>query len=159
MIKKKGGRQAVNVARREPATGRLLAVNGPPGTGKTTLLRDVVAGAVLDRAVALAEFDDPNDAFTVTGQKMAAGPKAFYNFSRLAPAVRGHEVVVASSNNKAVENVSRELPAAKAVGRPPKESSHFRLISDHVHGAEGEGEDAAPIETWGVGGSGVGHCP
>ncbi len=141
---------AVNLARREPATGGLLAVNGPPGTGKTTLLRDVVAGAVLDRAVALAEFDDPNDAFTVTGQKMAAGPKAFYNFYRLAPAVRGHEVVVASSNNKAVENVSRELPAAKAVGRPLEECSYFRSISDHVHGTEGEGEDAAPIETWGL---------
>lgn len=141
---------AVNLARREPATGGLLAVNGPPGTGKTTLLRDVVAGAVLDRAVALAEFDDPNDAFTVTGQKMAAGPKAFYNFYRLAPAVRGHEVVVASSNNKAVENVSRELPAAKAVGRPLEECSYFRSISDHVHGAEGEGEDAVPIETWGM---------
>ncbi len=144
---------AVNLARREPATGGLLAVNGPPGTGKTTLLRDVVAGAVLDRAVALANFDDPNDAFTVTGQKMAAGPKAFYNFYRLAPGVRGHEVVVASSNNKAVENVSRELPAAKAVGRPLEECSYFRSVSDHLHGApegEGEGEGAAPMETWGL---------
>ncbi|MEG3168063.1 DEAD/DEAH box helicase [Sphingomonas sp. LB3N6] len=144
---------AVNLARREPAIGGLLAVNGPPGTGKTTLLRDVVAGAVLDRALALIEFDDPNDAFTVTGQKMAAGPKAFYNFYRLAPNVRGHEVVVASSNNKAVENVSRELPAAKAVGRPLEECSYFRSISDHMHGTaegEGEGENTVPIETWGL---------
>lgn len=141
---------AVNLARREPASGGLLAVNGPPGTGKTTLLRDVVAGAVLDRAVALASFDDPNDAFTVTGQKMAAGPKAFYNLYRLAPGLRGHEVVVASSNNKAVENVSRELPAAKAVGRSLEECSYFRSISDFLHGgAEGEG-DAASIQTWGL---------
>lgn len=142
---------AVNLARCEPATCGLLAVNGPPGTGKTTLLRDIVAGAVLDRAVALAEFNDPNDAFATTGQKMAAGPKAFYNFYQLASSVRGHEVVVASSNNKAVENVSRELPAAKAVGRPLEECSYFRSISDHVHGAaEGEGENTAPIETWGL---------
>jgi hypothetical protein len=65
---------------------------------------------------------------------------------------------VASSNNKAVENVSRELPAAKAIGRPPEELSYFKSVSDLVHGprddrdADEEGDDIAadPIETWGL---------
>ena len=50
---------AVNAVRAELGNGRegVVAVNGPRGTGKTTLLRDIVAACVLDRATALAAFD------------------------------------------------------------------------------------------------------
>ena len=56
---------AVNLARSQLASDEgVIAVNGPPGTGKTTLLRDIVAACVLDRALAMAAFDDPEKAFT-----------------------------------------------------------------------------------------------
>ncbi len=129
---------AVNLARREPATGGLLAVNGPPGTGDD-MLRDIVAGAVFDRAVAMAGFADPADAMTPSGQKVKFGPNAFFHIYRLALGLRGHEVLVASSDNKAVENVSRELPAAKAIGRPADPCGYFRSFSDHVHAVAEEG--------------------
>lgn len=149
---------AVNLARYDLKNEGLIAVNGPPGTGKTTLLRDIVAGAVLDRALAMAEFDDPQSAFTPSGQKVMAGPSAYHHLYRLHPSLRGHEILVASSNNKAVENVSRELPATKAIGRPISELSYFRSISDLVHGPREaldaeplEGEPTLePIETWGL---------
>ena len=44
----------------------LFSVNGPPGTGKTTLLRDIVAEVVVNRAIVMSAFDKPADAFTKT---------------------------------------------------------------------------------------------
>lgn len=149
---------AVNLARSQLAGDEgVIAVNGPPGTGKTTLLRDIVAACVLDRALAMAAFDDPQMAFTPSGEIVSAGDKAYFHLYSVAPSLKGHEILVASSNNKAVENVSRELPATKAVGRPLEELSYFRTVSDLVHGprdginAEEDGRAVPdPVETWGL---------
>jgi len=43
------------------------AVNGPPGTGKTTLLRDIIASVVTGRADALASLPRAKDAFEEKG--------------------------------------------------------------------------------------------
>ena len=126
----------------------IVAVNGPPGTGKTTLLRDIVAACVLDRASAMAGFDDPLAAFTTTGQKISAGGNAFLHLYRLHDTLKGHEVLVASSNNKAVENVSRELPVAKAIGTDLR---YFRTVSDRLLCKKEDNGSLTPGEpTWGL---------
>jgi hypothetical protein len=107
---------AVNLAMGELGEGGILAVNGPPGTGKTTLLRDVVAGLVTARAEAMLAFADPADAFVHSGEKLKAG-NGWLHLYRVDPRLKGFEMVAASSNNKAVENVSAELPGVKAVAR------------------------------------------
>jgi hypothetical protein len=149
---------AVNLMRSE-LTGSegIVAVNGPPGTGKTTLLRDIVAACVLDRALAMSTFEDPEKAFTPSGQRMSAGGNAFFHLYALSPALKGHEILVASSNNKAVENISRELPAASAIGRGTDEVTYFKSVSDLVFGSRGNGRSdwdneisPDPVETWGL---------
>lgn len=88
-----------------------FAVNGPPGTGKTTLLRDVVAAITVQRAKQLIAAGS-----TVFGdrRRIEIGTKSIPYYA-VADAISGFSIVVASSNNGAVENVSLELPKLDAI--------------------------------------------
>jgi hypothetical protein len=89
----------------------LFAVNGPPGTGKTTLLRDVVAAVVVERAQILA-----NTGAGLFGAKNSVSTRErTIPYYELAQSLTGFSIVVASSNNGAVNNVSLELPKESAI--------------------------------------------
>jgi hypothetical protein len=105
---------AVNLAHCRLTDKGLFSVNGPPGTGKTTLLRDVVASVVVDRAIAMSRFDNPEKAFTKTSVSFSSRSEKLHLY-RLDDSLKGYEILVASSNNKAVENISKELPLDKAI--------------------------------------------
>lgn len=148
---------AVDHSVRELSEEGLVGINGPPGTGKTTLLRDVVAKVVLDRSIAMAAFRDPQDAFHhVT--PISAG-RGFLHLYALDESLRGHEIVVASSNNKAVENISREIPAVDAVASdlsPPLR--YFASVADRV--LQG-GKRREPVEAgraWGLAAAVLGNA-
>lgn len=94
----------------------LFAVNGPPGTGKTTLLRDSIAAVVVARAEKLAEFENPKHAFFQSGARWERGEdhKPFtHRILAVKDELKNFGIVVASSNNGAVENVSLEIPSLK----------------------------------------------
>lgn len=123
---------AVNLVfnRLAPSSG-LMAVNGPPGTGKTTLLKDIVAGIVTQRAKALSQFKDPNHAFL--GNELAyRKPKRDITYSPLHGSLLGFGIAVASSNNGAVENVVNEFPVKDDVDdeRSTRSSIFTDLASD-----------------------------
>lgn len=113
----------------------LLGVNGPPGTGKTTLLRDLIAAIVTSRADALSKLRRASDGFDGDGREEANnGGKQMACF-RLNPALYGFEIVVASSNNGAVENVTLELPQRDKIDESwLPEGEYFAELGELVSG-------------------------
>lgn len=135
---------AVNLTFQNLKADGILPVNGPPGTGKTTLLRDIVAGVITQRAEAMCGFKDPRQAFHTTGQKINFG-QAWLHFYELDRKLKGFEMLITSSNNKAVENVSAELPALSAVSSDYPELRYFKSMSDKLHKKETWGMIAAVL--------------
>lgn len=135
---------AVNLALHDLKQEGILAVNGPPGTGKTTLLRDIIAGVVTERAEAMVSYSDPEKAFSHSGQKIKKG-NAFIHLYELDERVRGFEMIVASSNNKAVENVSAELPGLGAVAADAKDLRYFSTVAHNLLKKDSWGAIAAVL--------------
>lgn len=110
---------AINHVAEMRAKPGLFSVNGPPGTGKTTLLQDVIADNLVARAKVLASYQKPKDAFlSKRTVRYVAKNGDISHVSILKPELTGFGMVVASSNNAAVENISRDLPKSDAVSAP-----------------------------------------
>ncbi len=139
---------AVNHAIADLSDGGVVGVNGPPGTGKTTLLRDVVADVVFQRACVMTEYDDPNSAFKK--MTMASIGRYEVELSKLDHRLHGFEVVVASANNKAVENISLELPGLNAVcDQFEPELNYYKTVAD-VIASDKKKNDSVGSHSWGL---------
>lgn len=105
---------AVNsVLGRLGASAGIFGVNGPPGTGKTTMLRDLIAAIVVERARRLADLSSPMAAFRGKRQWKVGDYTRTVHLWR--EDLTGFEIVVASKNNGAVENVTNEIPGVGAI--------------------------------------------
>ncbi len=94
----------------------LFSVNGPPGTGKTTLLNDLIAAVIVERAIRLSKLDHPDDVFIGKASNFIEENSTFKNHYRaIHPDLTDSGIVIASSNNGAVENISLDLPKKAAV--------------------------------------------
>lgn len=120
---------AINTIDEELSETGLYSVNGPPGTGKTTMLRDLVARNVVKRAEVLSSLGGAEAAF---GEDIHANIDGDTVIKTLIPELTGFEMVVASSNNAAVENVTQELPQSKALGKTYGELAFLKPVGQKL---------------------------
>lgn len=112
--------------------GNLFSVNGPPGTGKSTMLRDIIAALMVERASSLTRFDNPHDAFSQVAE-IPVGRGVKIPLYKPDSQITGFEIVVASSNNTAVQNITQEIPGKDSVGREYLgEAVYFRQAAENV---------------------------
>jgi hypothetical protein len=124
----------------------VIGVNGPPGTGKTTLLCDVVADIVTERARRIAALDRPAALFE---DKIGVAGKSFFPLK--ASVVAGTSIVVASTNNNAVKNITQELPARKKIADEYGPVDYFAGVMAEIFKAQKVVDDNdQPLQGWGV---------
>jgi len=87
----------------------IMSVNGPPGTGKTTLLKDVIAANIVEKAALLAKFQRPDDAFEKV-KSFADGKYSRTVWRFKDERVNDLGIIVCSSNNAAIDNISTVIP-------------------------------------------------
>ena len=111
-------------------TGTIRSVNGPPGTGKTTLLKDIFAELIVNQAVIIANMN----------KHSIEGSEETYYFNKasigeLPDSITENEIIVASSNNGAVQNIVNELPLISQIDENlinelEEDDGYFRELSN-----------------------------
>lgn len=115
----------------------IRSVNGPPGTGKTTLLKDIFAELVTRQAYDMAKLSE----------RCIKGTQETVYFNNasigvLPKNIAENNIIVASSNNGAVQNIVNELPLIEnidtAFAEEIMEADYFREISNSKVSSEWE---------------------
>lgn len=129
----------------------LISVNGPPGTGKTVLVRDIIADNIVQRAKVLATLKKPEDAFNEKKDDYQIGNHSF-KLRSLISNLKGFEVLLASNNNAAVENISKELPKKSSLGEEFLDTNYLTSLASLYSALANDDKDftSQNQDTWGL---------
>lgn len=119
---------------------QMQSVNGPPGTGKTTLLKDIFAELIAEQANEIANLPDKS----LPG---SSDTKYFGNayIGVIPSGIADRGIVVASSNNGAVKNIVDEIPLKSKIGiefdKELMEADYFTEIANSKVGTKWNEEE------------------
>lgn len=139
---------AINIGIRDNAP--IFSVNGPPGSGKTTLVKEIIASVIVDRAKELVQFENPDDAFV---EEKTKNPKNSFqsSFYKLNDSLKKYGILVASNNNNAVENITLELPIASSVKKDKTRTDLFDTHSKkEIYFTDLTNTINKKVENWGL---------
>lgn len=114
-------------------SNNMRSVNGPPGTGKTTLLKDIFSELLLKQSYEIIQLKN---------KKIAGNDETVYwdngsckaSIGVLPSQIAENGIIVASSNNGAVKNIVDELPLISEIDESLvedlKEIDYFKDISN-----------------------------
>lgn len=122
----------------------VFSVNGPPGTGKTTMLKEIIVHNIVERAKLLAAYKKPDDAFEKCffqhGQEKNHSYSQFWSmyYKLKDDRINNYSILVTSCNNAAVENISRDLPISKdlleSLGTNSDDNEEMQELLQEVQG-------------------------
>ena len=102
---------AINICTSKDYSPNIFSVNGPPGTGKTTLLKEIIADTIVKKAKIIADLNSTN----LEVMKTNTTEPYYRNYYKIPDELKKLGIIVASNNNSAVENISKDLPKAEDV--------------------------------------------
>ena len=124
----------INTMSAERPSERIYSVNGPPGTGKTTLLKDIIAANIVNKAKAQSAIKNPQDVYSEHEEIGFRDPKKqplpFFPIAEEYKYLSDFGMLITSSNNGAVENISKELPQKSKLDEFADQASYFSQVAE-----------------------------
>ncbi|PGH24367.1 AAA domain-containing protein [Fusobacterium animalis] len=102
---------AINICTSKDYSPNIFSVNGPPGTGKTTLLKEIIADTIVKKAKIIADLNSTD----LENIKTNTTNSYYCNYYKIPDELKKLGIIVSSNNNAAVENISKDLPKAEDV--------------------------------------------
>ncbi len=89
----------------------IFSVNGTPGTGKTTLLKEIIADTIVKKAKIISNLKSKD----LEVMKTSTTEKYYCKYYKIPEELKKLGIIIASNNNSAIENISKDLPKAEDV--------------------------------------------